>query len=136
MLVAAGIALSACKGAPPSIYCVFESEVLAGGGCLTECESRCNLQIGAGCASATCVGDCEARASGRSTDCLDASYSYWRCLRVSGLPQVTCRGAEPVFSVPDNVCASSREVALARCPALTDASAGDAELDSGGDGGR
>jgi hypothetical protein len=116
LLSLVGVTLSACKGVPPTIYCVFESDVLAGGRCLTECESRCNLSNIAGCAKTSCVKDCEASSARSSSACLDASYSYWRCLRLSGQPRVTCSGETPVFSVEPGTCSAEHQTLLARCP--------------------
>jgi len=110
-----------CAAEPPTIYCVFENGALAGGRCLTECESRCNLETIAGCAPPTCVDDCDRAASHRTDACLDASYAYWRCLRTSGQPEVTCEADVPVFSVNEDTCRSQRDTMQELCP---DADAG------------
>jgi hypothetical protein len=122
-----GVAFVSCSGEAPIIYCVFENEALQGGRCLTECESRCNLERIAGCSTDTCVTDCEKATAGRSNPCLDASYTYWRCLRTSGEPAVTCEGDVAVFSVKEGTCESQLEAMTARCPAVSDggAEAGD-----------
>ena len=127
-LVGVGSALASCTGEPPTTYCVFENEALQGGRCLTECESRCNLERIAGCSSDTCVTDCDKAASTQSSACLDASYSYWRCLRTSGQPQVTCDGEVPVFSVPEHTCHDQLETMGERCLAID----GGPAADSGG----
>ncbi|HEX4335440.1 MAG TPA: hypothetical protein VH062_05970 [Polyangiaceae bacterium] len=126
VMVVGGTSLSSCKAEPPTIYCVFESGALAGGRCLTECESRCNLEIIAGCAEDTCVDDCEAMASRASNACLDASYTYWRCLRTSGQPSVTCDGATPVFTADPSTCTTEHDAMSARCPPLDAGTVSDA----------
>jgi hypothetical protein len=109
-----------CNGEPPTIYCVFENEALQGGRCLTECESRCNLERIAGCSSDTCVTDCDKAAASRSNACLDASYTYWRCLRTSGEPHVACDGDVAVFSVASGTCETALETMDSRCPEVVD----------------
>jgi hypothetical protein len=126
LFAALGFALPSCTGEPPTIYCVFENEALQGGQCLTECQSRCNLEKIAGCGSMTCVADCERAAKRLSNACLDASYSYWRCLRTSGQPHVTCDGEVAVFSVPGDICRTELETKDARCPALDGGATSDA----------
>jgi hypothetical protein len=143
-----GVAVVNCTGEPPTIYCVFENEALQGGRCLTECESRCNLERIAGCSqrrrdggqavvdvrisfgatvelssSDTCVTDCEKAASHRANACLDASYTYWRCLRTSGEPHVTCDGDTAVFSVKEGTCETQMDAMSARCPPVSDGGA-------------
>jgi hypothetical protein len=126
VLGALGVAFVSCTGEPPTIYCVFENEALQGGRCLTECESRCNLERIAGCSADTCVTDCEKAASGQTNACLDASYAYWRCLRTSGEPHVTCEGDVAVFSVQEGTCETELDTRNERCPAVSDGGVGDA----------
>lgn len=109
--------LPSCSGEAPAVYCLFENEALQGGACLTECQSRCNLEALAGCVSTTCVTDCEKANLGQSDVCLDASYTYWRCLRTSGQPQVTCHDDAAVFSVNEDTCQSQLQMMHQRCPA-------------------
>ncbi|HEX3594061.1 MAG TPA: hypothetical protein VHU80_03135 [Polyangiaceae bacterium] len=116
LLLLAGVLPSSCKATPPTIYCVFESESLAGGRCLTECESRCNLETIAGCPAPDCIEGCENGAVG-SGACLDAAYSYWRCLRLSAQPTVTCSDGTPVFTVPGETCSTEHAAMISRCPA-------------------
>jgi hypothetical protein len=118
-----GVAVVSCTGEPPTIYCVFENEALQGGRCLTECESRCNLERIAGCSTDTCVTGCEKAASHRTSACLDASYTYWRCLRTSGEPHVTCEGDVPVFSVKEGTCETQLETMSEKCPPIGDGGA-------------
>src|SRR5262249_47154096 len=89
---------------------------LASGRCLTECESRCALETTAGCATKTCVSDCQDGQSRTAPACLDASYTYWRCLRQGGLPHVTCLGDTPGLSPERAPCDAERAKKLTACP--------------------
>lgn len=111
----AGLGAASCNAVPPTIYCVFESEVLSGGRCLTQCESRCNLITIAGCGSDTCVNDCEKAEARLGAACLDARYTYWRCLRRSAEPTVTCNDRTPTLSVRANTCESEQSAMQEQC---------------------
>jgi hypothetical protein len=113
--LAALVAPLSCSGTPPQAYCVFENGALGGGRCLTDCESRCALESAAGCGYARCAKDCEALFSAQSAPCLDARHSYWRCLRVSGWPAVTCDAGRASFSAPASTCAEPQRAALEKC---------------------
>ncbi len=115
--VLAWLGAASCNAVPPTIYCVFESEALSGGRCLTQCESRCNLTAAAGCGSEGCVDDCEKAEARLGSACLDARYAYWRCLRRSGQPTVTCRDGTPTLSVRGSTCESEESAMQERCPA-------------------
>src|SRR5438552_3895528 len=106
---------SCTRSRQATAYCVYENNVMAGGLCLTECESRCNLEALAGCGSSTCVPSCDARAAELPHSCQEASYAYWRCQRLAGEPHVECHGHAPELATPASVCATERRSKESAC---------------------
>jgi hypothetical protein len=113
----AGTLSDGCSQNPGSnVQCVFESGDVATGRCLTECESRCNLESAAGCAPVDCVKACEKEAAKSTNACADADYARWRCLRTAGLPRVTCGSdGEASFEVPADSCRPELATEEAAC---------------------
>lgn len=111
--------VTACAQNPSgNTRCVYETGDVATGRCLTECESKCTLELQAGCGSESCVAHCEQGAATLSGACEDASYTYWRCLRMGGLPFVSCSaGGEATFAIPAGTCEPERAAREMACRA-------------------
>jgi hypothetical protein len=117
--IVASVFSSACQtaSAGSNSFCFFESGELLTGQCLTLCQSECALLAAAGCEPADCETTCDAADAKRSSSCHDASYVYWRCLRTSGGPNVTCGDVGANFSTSSSLCASDRASETTACDA-------------------
>ena len=115
----APIFASACQtaSAGSNSFCLFENGALLTGQCLTLCQSECALLASAGCEPANCEKTCDATDAKRSSSCHDASYVYWRCLRTSNGPDVTCGVVGANFSTSSSLCASERASESSACAA-------------------